>query len=110
MFTCTFVDARIISLLRLPKALLTGIPRSSEIAPTWEPIVELSLGPYGGPRGGSCLSYDSLGQILVLACKSMPFKLFKLFLVAEVDGDSREVVVAPCICGFRAYGTGVPRL
>ena len=29
----------------------TGVPRSQETAPPWDPQVGLCLGPYGGPLG-----------------------------------------------------------
>ena len=32
---------------------VTGVPRSAEAAPPWDPTVGLCLGPYGGPGGGA---------------------------------------------------------
>ena len=34
------------------KGLATGLPRSNETVPPWDPTVGLCLGPYGGPGGG----------------------------------------------------------
>ena len=36
---------------------VTGVPRTSETAPSWDPSEGLCLGPYGDPRGG-ILSYE----------------------------------------------------
>jgi hypothetical protein len=36
----------------------TGVPRSQETAPPWDPQVGLCLGPYGGPRKRGAFSYE----------------------------------------------------
>jgi hypothetical protein len=35
--------------------LITGVPRSSETTPPWDPTVGSCLGSYSGPRGGGGL-------------------------------------------------------
>ena len=37
---------------RCPTRAATGVPRSLETTPPWDPTVGICLGPCGGPRGG----------------------------------------------------------
>ena len=39
--------------LQMQSNYSTGVPRSSETAPSWRPTVGFGLGPYGGPKASA---------------------------------------------------------